>query len=351
MSWTPEVRCVLRRQGARKLNEGSAGKANARRAARQLMAMIPGGPVPRDRPEDVDLPPGQHWVSEFRRCRRPPPAVTKADWAFTVAAEDGRTRRWDWVAFRPAQPAHQRRPALRYRMVGTRVEVGSNLRAPRVVRGRDVGPVRGGALLCRPDHQLAPRRPGRMPAWLAFSRDGHELAAAEGGPAWLLVPHLYLWKSLPWVSGMTLTVNDKPGTWERRATTTTAIPGASNASKAINHDTDTTRLTRKRKTPMPLNLASRPGRLRLITVTAVLAIAGLLITSSQAPSARAAAARTAHVAVTAGATGTKPTIVLEHGAWADSSSWTVHAGSTPRLHRRRAAQSAAQPPRRLRLPS
>ena len=65
MSWTPEVRCVLHRQGARKLNEGSASKANARRAARRLMAMIPGGPVPRDRPEDVDLPPGQHWVSKF----------------------------------------------------------------------------------------------------------------------------------------------------------------------------------------------------------------------------------------------------------------------------------------------
>jgi len=72
---------------------------------------------------------------------------------------------------------------------------------------------------------------------------------------------------------------------------------------------------------MSLNLASRPARLRLITVTAVLAIAGLLITSSQAPSARGATAHAAHVAVTAGATGAKPTIVLEHGAWADSSSW------------------------------
>src|SRR5215472_9825295 len=38
-------------------------------------------------------------------------------------------------------------------------------------------------------------------------------------------------------------------------------------------DTDTTRRTRKRKTTMSLNLASRTGRLRLITVTAVLAIA------------------------------------------------------------------------------
>ena len=72
---------------------------------------------------------------------------------------------------------------------------------------------------------------------------------------------------------------------------------------------------------MSLNLASRPARLRLIIMTAVLAIAGLLIASSQAGSARAATARTAHAAVTAGATGAKPTIVPEHGAWADSSSW------------------------------
>src|SRR5271169_2378507 len=73
-------------------------EGNAKKVARQLMAMTPGGPAPRDRPEDVDLPPGQHWVSEFPPPPAgPPPAVTKADWAFTVATEDGRTRRWDWA--------------------------------------------------------------------------------------------------------------------------------------------------------------------------------------------------------------------------------------------------------------
>jgi pimeloyl-ACP methyl ester carboxylesterase len=72
---------------------------------------------------------------------------------------------------------------------------------------------------------------------------------------------------------------------------------------------------------MPPNLASRPARLRLIIMTAVLAIAGPLIASSQAGPARAATAHAADAAVTAGATGAKPTIVLEHGAWADSSSW------------------------------
>jgi pimeloyl-ACP methyl ester carboxylesterase len=81
---------------------------------------------------------------------------------------------------------------------------------------------------------------------------------------------------------------------------------------------------------MSLNLAWRPARLRLIILAAVLAIAGLLISTSQAGPARAATARTADAAVTAGVSGARPTIVLEHGAWADSSSW---AGVVARLQR------------------
>jgi pimeloyl-ACP methyl ester carboxylesterase len=72
---------------------------------------------------------------------------------------------------------------------------------------------------------------------------------------------------------------------------------------------------------MPLNIASRPARLRVIITAAVLAIAGLIVAAGQAGSARAATAHTAHAAVTAGTSRAKPTIVLEHGAWADSSSW------------------------------
>jgi DMSO/TMAO reductase YedYZ molybdopterin-dependent catalytic subunit len=69
--------------------------------------MPPGGPLPRDRPEDVDLPPGQHWVSDFSALSAAPqPAVTRSDWAFTVATEDGRTRRWNWASFRALPSQH-----------------------------------------------------------------------------------------------------------------------------------------------------------------------------------------------------------------------------------------------------
>ena len=51
-------------------------------------------------------------------------------------------------------------------------------------------------------------------AWVAFKFDGADLAPEHGGPARLLVPHLYLWKSAKWVRGMTLMPRDRPGFWE-----------------------------------------------------------------------------------------------------------------------------------------
>jgi DMSO/TMAO reductase YedYZ molybdopterin-dependent catalytic subunit len=51
-------------------------------------------------------------------------------------------------------------------------------------------------------------------AWIAFRFDGKDLAPEHGGPARLLVPHLYLWKSAKWVRSITLMDHDRPGFWE-----------------------------------------------------------------------------------------------------------------------------------------
>jgi DMSO/TMAO reductase YedYZ molybdopterin-dependent catalytic subunit len=51
-------------------------------------------------------------------------------------------------------------------------------------------------------------------AWLAYEYGGEPLDPEHGGPARLLVPHLYLWKSAKWVRGLTLTTDDEPGFWE-----------------------------------------------------------------------------------------------------------------------------------------
>jgi DMSO/TMAO reductase YedYZ molybdopterin-dependent catalytic subunit len=51
-------------------------------------------------------------------------------------------------------------------------------------------------------------------AWVAFEYSGDALHPEHGGPARLLVPHLYFWKSAKWVRGLTLTPTDEPGFWE-----------------------------------------------------------------------------------------------------------------------------------------
>jgi DMSO/TMAO reductase YedYZ molybdopterin-dependent catalytic subunit len=51
-------------------------------------------------------------------------------------------------------------------------------------------------------------------AWVAFEYEGGELEPEHGGPARLLVPHLYLWKSAKWINGIELRYDDQPGFWE-----------------------------------------------------------------------------------------------------------------------------------------
>jgi DMSO/TMAO reductase YedYZ molybdopterin-dependent catalytic subunit len=51
-------------------------------------------------------------------------------------------------------------------------------------------------------------------AWIAYEYEGEPLEGEHGGPARLLVPHLYFWKSAKWVRGLTVTEEDEPGFWE-----------------------------------------------------------------------------------------------------------------------------------------
>ena len=51
-------------------------------------------------------------------------------------------------------------------------------------------------------------------AFVAYEYDGKPLAPEHGGPARLVVPHLYFWKSAKWVRGLRLMEKDKAGFWE-----------------------------------------------------------------------------------------------------------------------------------------
>jgi DMSO/TMAO reductase YedYZ molybdopterin-dependent catalytic subunit len=51
-------------------------------------------------------------------------------------------------------------------------------------------------------------------AWIVYAYEGKPIPPEHGGPARLLVPHLYFWKSAKWVRGLQLVEQDQPGFWE-----------------------------------------------------------------------------------------------------------------------------------------
>ena len=69
-------------------------------------------------------------------------------------------------------------------------------------------------------------------AWVAFNYGGAPLQPAHGGPARLLVPHLYFWKSAKWVRGLEITSRSSLVFGSRSATTITAIHGGNSGTRA-----------------------------------------------------------------------------------------------------------------------
>ena len=69
-------------------------------------------------------------------------------------------------------------------------------------------------------------------AWVAFEYEGEPLEPAHGGPARMLVPHLYFWKSAKWVRGLRLRPRTNPASGRSTATTTTETHGGNSGTGA-----------------------------------------------------------------------------------------------------------------------
>jgi DMSO/TMAO reductase YedYZ molybdopterin-dependent catalytic subunit len=59
---------------------------------------------------------------------------------------------------------------------------------------------------------LADLRDGK--AFVGMRFEGQPLAPEHVGPARLVVPHLYFWKSAKWIKGLRFMATDEPGFWE-----------------------------------------------------------------------------------------------------------------------------------------
>jgi DMSO/TMAO reductase YedYZ molybdopterin-dependent catalytic subunit len=162
------------------------------------------------------LPPGQHLVDDFPVLTVGPTPHTPLDqWSLEIVGAIDEPRRWTWDEFR-ALPAETFTTDIHcvtsWSKLGTVWEgVSLDLLLDGVETAAEyaVAFCDGGYETNLPLEDLLDGR-----AWVAFGFDGAPLESEHGGPARLLVPHLYLWKSAKWVRGIRLTETDEPGFWE-----------------------------------------------------------------------------------------------------------------------------------------
>jgi DMSO/TMAO reductase YedYZ molybdopterin-dependent catalytic subunit len=180
------------------------------------MAIISRGFHGRPRPSDGRLPPGQYETRDFPVLSAgPTPRIDTDRWELTVTTETGDVRRWTWAELRalPAErPTVDLHCVTKWSKFDTHWEgVSLDTLLADLETAADYALVHsyGGYTTNLP---LADLLDGR--AWIAYGYGGRELHPEHGGPARLLVPHLYLWKSAKWVHGIQLLLQDEPGFWE-----------------------------------------------------------------------------------------------------------------------------------------
>ncbi|MEV4492899.1 sulfite oxidase-like oxidoreductase [Micromonospora coxensis] len=162
------------------------------------------------------LPPGQYLTEDFPVLSAgPTPKVPLDTWEFVLATESGVEFRWSWPEFTglPQEtPTVDIHCVTRWSKLGTSwqgVSLDTLLDGVDTAARYALAHSYGGYTTNLPLDDL---RGGR--AWVVHTFDGAPLPAEHGGPARLLVPHLYLWKSAKWVRGIRLLVDDQPGFWE-----------------------------------------------------------------------------------------------------------------------------------------
>jgi DMSO/TMAO reductase YedYZ molybdopterin-dependent catalytic subunit len=166
------------------------------------------------------LPPGQYDIGNGWPVltAEPTPHLDTATWTFTVEGLVQKPRTWSWAEFQalPRTAYHGDIHCVttwsKHDVTFEGVSVDALLAAVGVMPATT--------------HVLAFSHTGyttNLPlsdvtngqALVADSYDDAPIPNEHGGPARLLVPHLYFWKSAKWIAGLRLLDHDEPGFWEK----------------------------------------------------------------------------------------------------------------------------------------
>jgi DMSO/TMAO reductase YedYZ molybdopterin-dependent catalytic subunit len=162
------------------------------------------------------LPPGQYLEHDFPVLSAGPTPHTPLDkWSFTIEGEVEQPKTWTWQEFRalPREPItkdiHCVTKWSKFDTNWEGVSVQTLLDLVEYDAQYVIAFCDGGYTTNLPLEDVLDGK-----AWIVDTYDGAPLAPEHGGPARLLVPHLYFWKSAKWVRGLRLVDEDQPGFWE-----------------------------------------------------------------------------------------------------------------------------------------
>ncbi len=167
------------------------------------------------------LPPGQFLTDDFPVLSAgPTPRVDLAAWRFTLKVGPRPVRQWTWSEFialpvsAVTRDIHCVTKWSKFDTSWEGVAIDDRLAAA----GLDSPPTPyvlahsvDGYTTNVPAKDLVGGR-----AMVALRYEGRAIAPEHGGPARLLVPHLYFWKSAKWLSALQFTERDEAGFWELR---------------------------------------------------------------------------------------------------------------------------------------
>jgi DMSO/TMAO reductase YedYZ molybdopterin-dependent catalytic subunit len=162
------------------------------------------------------LPPGQYVVTDFPVLSAgPTPRVNLDQWSFSIEGEIDQPKRWNWKDF-TALPTDNVTKDIHCVTKWSKFDTAwKGVSLDRLMEGVETSAEYitaysyGGYTTNLPLEDVMDGK-----AWVAYEFDGQPLDPEHGGPARLLVPHLYFWKSAKWVQGIRLENEQQPGFWE-----------------------------------------------------------------------------------------------------------------------------------------
>jgi DMSO/TMAO reductase YedYZ molybdopterin-dependent catalytic subunit len=170
----------------------------------------------REGADKTRLPPGQYLVEGFPVLSAgPTPDTPLQEWTFSIVGEEVEPHTWTWEEFQ-ALPNESVRTDIhcvtKWSKLDTSwegVSIDTLLEDVEHNATHALAFCDGGYTTNVPLEDLVDGK-----AWIGFAYDGEPLEPEHGGPARLLVPHLYFWKSAKWIRELRLMDHDEPGFWE-----------------------------------------------------------------------------------------------------------------------------------------